>query len=92
MREDILCTVCGDALPAVVEINDLQTDFTWRTKVQAGVGYSPMRNIDAKITGGLQYGTRHILDPRRNPTDDSTGIKTKAGLDWNAGFRLHYNF
>jgi hypothetical protein len=91
-REDILCPACGGALPQMVDINDSKLDFAWRGSLQAGAGYMIRRNLDVKLTGGLQFGNQHIIDVRRNPTDASTGIGTQTGINWNLGFKIHSQF
>ena len=91
-REDIFCNVCGGALPQLVDINDSRTDFTWRASGEIGAGFLVTRNFDVKATAGLQVGRRHMLDVRRNPTDESTHIGTDTGFDWSAGLKGHLRF
>ncbi len=89
-REDILCP--GACLPPVIDINESKTDFAWRANAEIGAGYMVTRNFDVKVTAGLQYGNRHIVDVRRNPPDRSTHIGLEAGWDWLVGIKGHVRY
>ncbi|MEX2127692.1 MAG: tail fiber domain-containing protein [Xanthobacteraceae bacterium] len=86
---EITCFGCGGVSNASA-YGDSKTSLAWSARAQAGIGYQWTPKLKLVIGAEAWIGNRHILDTRRNPTDEGTGIATSTETDYGVFGRIVY--